>query len=280
MAVTLALSAAGALAATQPVAAAAPALAITAVSAAATHVDTTAGPVVVPLSWTVTGIDPAAYEISGSYTFRQYVGTTPVGPAVVVPYDVTQSSPAPTLVVHESITLPRYGATPEASWRFVRLTARDAMGHERAIGAAAIGVQIGVTQLADTAGPVLEGISLAPWQSADIVDTGAGATAEFFVTLTDAQAGVWKGRLVLGGPGGERAVGSFAVASDGRHLTCGSDSLIDDVYQHVPCSVPVALPAGATPGTWSVVRVGLTDNATNTIGNARPVAPVVHLTRG
>jgi hypothetical protein len=279
LAVGLIVGTAGALAGAQP-AAAATSLKISAVSAAAEHVDTTAGPVVVPLSWTVTGIDPTAYEISGSYTFRQYVGTTAVGPAVVVPYDVSRSFPDASYVVHASIELPRFGSAAEASWRFVKLTARDTMGHEAALGAAAIGVRIGVTQLVDAAAPVLDGVDLPPWQSADIVDTGSGATVEFFLTVTDLQAGIWKGRVVLGGPGGARATGTFAVASDGRHLTCGSGSLIDDVYDHVPCSVTVDVPAGAPPGTWSVVRVGLTDNANNTRRYARPAGPVVHLTRG
>lgn len=54
---------------------------------------------------------------------------------------------------------------------------------------------------------------------------------------------------MLAGPGGRQAVGRFAVASDGRHLTCGSGGLIDDIHDHVEGDVPVDLPAGAPAGT-------------------------------
>ena len=70
------------------------------------------------------------------------------------------------------------------------------------------------------------------------------------------------------------------MASDGRHLTCGTAGLVDDFFDHVDCYVPVDIPAGTPAGTWTVARVVLTDQAGNTARVTRPAAPVVTVTHG
>jgi hypothetical protein len=235
----------------------------------------------VVLTLRVTGADLASREVLGSVELHQFAGTTRIGPAVFIPYDTSPAGGSAT--IHVPFLVPRYGATPEAVWRVTKVTAHDGAGPSRILrgdALAAYGAEFRVTQLVDADAPVLDGIALGAGQSPTVVDPGTGVTVRYLVTVSDPRAGVWKGRLVLAGPDGRQAVGRFAVASDGRHLTCGSGSLIDDIHDHVECDVPVDLPAGAPAGTWTVARVALIDQAENDRVVARPAAPAVSVTRG
>ena len=252
-------------------AAAAPTLSVSPVTFSTDHIDVTGGPGTVVLSFTVTDADPDGREISGSAEIRQFAGDTAVGATWTIPYDAAISGS--TAAIRMFIGVPQYGATPEAVWRVTKLTVRDTVGNFRTLRGEAL-PEVGVTQRVDSADPQLDGIALGPGQSDVVTDPGDGAIVDYRVTVTDLQAGFWKGRIVLTGSGGQQAKASFAVASDGRHLTCGTASLIDDIYAEVECYVPVVIPAGV----WSVQRVALTDQANHTTIVNRPAAPVVTVT--
>lgn len=281
----LTVAAVGVLITAQP-AAAAPAIGLSEISFSTEHVDVTQSPNEVVLSFTVTDADPTAVEISGSVEIQQFVGITTIGPPTTIPYDAqlmeTTPGAARRATVRMYFNVPRYGATAEAIWRVTKLTAHDGSGNSRTLkgrALAAFGAEFGVTQLVDADGPVLDRIALGPDQSAYVVDPGTGVTLDYRVTVTDLQAGFWKGRLVLAGPNDLRVISPFVVAFDGRHLTCGSDSLISDIYDHVECDVPVVIPAGTPAGTWTVARVALTDQAGNSVVIAQPAGPTVYVTR-
>ncbi|MFG1608138.1 hypothetical protein [Actinoplanes sp. NPDC049265] len=243
------------------------AIEITGVSFSVAHVDVTSGDADVVLTWTVTDVDPAALEVSGSVELRQFAGATAVGATTFIPYDAVLVGVAPgeapraTSRVH--LPVPRYGSTSEAVWRVTKLTAHDGNGNFRALRGDGV-AEFGVTQLVETDGPVLDQIALAPGQNAKVVDTGGGVTLDYRITASDLQAGLWKGRLTLAGPDGRRVSSLFSVASDGRHLTCGFGSLINNIYDRVECAAQVDIPAGTPAGTWTPARLALTDQAGNT----------------
>jgi hypothetical protein len=236
----------------------------------------------VVLTWTVTDGDPAALEVSGSVELRQFAGGTAVGATTFIPYDAVLLGTAPgetpraTSRVH--LPVPRYGAVPEAVWRVTKLTAHDGNGNFRALRGAGV-AEFGVTQLVEADGPVLDRIALAPGQDAHVVDAGGGVTLGYRVTATDLQAGLWKGRLTLAGPDGQRIGADFAMASDGRHLTCGFGSLANNIYDRVECAAQVDIPAGTPPGTWEPVRLALTDQAGNTRVVNHPSGPAITVSR-
>jgi hypothetical protein len=259
------------------------AIEITEVSFSVGHVDVTEGDADVVLSWTVSDADPAALEVSGSVELRQFVGVTAVGATTFIPYDavLVGSSPgeAPRATSRVHLPVPRYGATPEAVWRVVKLTAHDGNGNFRALRGAGV-AEFGVTQLVEVDGPVLDQIALAPGQAGHVVDAGGGMTLDYRVTATDLQAGLWKGRLTLDGPDARRLTSPFSVASDGRHLTCGFGSLINNIYDRVECAVQVDVPAGTPPGVWKPARLVLTDQAGNSRVITRPSGPAIVVSRG
>jgi len=276
LAATLTTAAAAVLVAAPP-AAADPALAVSGISFSTGHVDVREAPAQVELRFTVTGADPAASEIHGSIWYAQYAGDRQIGPTEFAPYDnVDPRTGAARLSVH----VPQYGATRHAEWRLLKLTATDATSGAATVeGPALAGVEVGVTQRVDSARPTHHVTTLWFGQSSRVVDPGTGVTLEYAVTVSDLQAGFWTGRLTLTGPDGRRARSAFTVASDGRHLTCGAASLVDDFFDHVLCHVPVDIAAGAPAGAWSVARVTLTDRAGNTTVVRRPAAPVVTVVR-
>ncbi|WP_199509939.1 hypothetical protein [Nucisporomicrobium flavum] len=265
------MTAAAVVAAIPAPAGAAAALTVSDISFSTEHVDVRQAPALVELRFTVTGADPAASEISGAVWYAQFAGGRQIGPDTFVPYDAGVSGGGP-VTIGVPLSVPQYGATGTAVWRPVKLTARDGYAGDLALeGAALEGAEVGVTQLVDSVRPVFHEVGLWPGQSPEVVDPGSGATVTYRVTVSDLQAGFWKGRLILAGPRGHRVESGFAVAFDGRHLTCGTDSLIEDVFDHVDCSVPVVVPAG----TWRVARVVLTDQAQNRTTVRRPAAPLV-----
>jgi hypothetical protein len=273
--VTLLAAAAAAFATAAP-AIAAPRLDISGLSVRSDHIDVTQGPGDNVLTFTAAGAHPDAREISGSVEMRQFAGASAVGPVTTVPYDAALiEAGSGSTTVRVFFGVPRYGATADAVWRITRLTARDDHGTERVLRGDGLPA-FGVTQLVDAGEPVLDQVALGPDQSPYVVDAGAGAQVDYRVVATDLQAGIWKGRLTVAGPDGVRVSAGFAVSSDGRHLTCGTSSLIDDIFDHVECSVPVVV----TAGTWTVARVALTDQAGNTRVVNRPEGPTVYVTRG
>ncbi|MFC3383783.1 hypothetical protein [Couchioplanes azureus] len=260
-------------------AAGASALRFTEISFNTARVDVTAGPADVVLTVDMTDTHPTAVEIMGTAEFRQFAGATPVGQPWKIPFDAVLTGTAPARSATASIyfRVPQYGATAQAAWRVTKITAHDGYGNE---SAAKNPARLAVDQLVDGAGPVLDGIALAPGQPAEVVDPGTGVTVDYRVTVSDLQAGFWTGRLVLTGPDGLRIGTPFAIAFDGRHLTCGTASLIDDIHDRVECAVPVVIPAGTPAGRWTVTRVTLTDQADNSLAVSHPDGPAVSVTRG
>lgn len=268
------------LAGTPPAAAAPNPIHFTGLSIDTGHLDVTGGPAEPTLTLTLTDSDTTVSEVMGWVELRQFAAGAQVGAPLRLRY--FEALPASgTLTVAFRVPVPRYGTTPEAVWRVTSATAVDGH-HERTLRGAALaayGAEFGVTQLVETDAPALDGVALGPGQSGIVTDSGAGATVDYRVTVTDLPSGFWKGRLVVGGPRGARVSAPFEVAFDGRHLTCGSGSLIDDVYDHVECSIGVPLPAGGA-GEWFVARVALTDRIGNTVALSRPAGPRVWMDHG
>jgi hypothetical protein len=267
----------------QPAASAPPVIQFTHLSIDTAHVDVTAGPADATVSLTLTDTNPAAVEVMGWVELRQFAGGTEVGAPLRLRFfdPLIETSPGVrTATISLGFAVPRYGTTPEAVWRVTRVNVLDGQVERTLHGdaLAKFGADFRVTQLTETDAPQLDGIALGPGQSPNVIDPGTGVTVNYRVTATDLPSGLWKGRLILTGPNGARLTTPFAVAWDGRHLTCGSD-LIADIYDHVECSVDVAIPAGTPAGTWTVARVTLTDRLGTSANVARPTGPTVHITR-
>ncbi|MCA2215833.1 hypothetical protein [Jidongwangia harbinensis] len=271
------------LAGAHPAAAASPVIQFTHLSIDTEHVDVTGGPADATVSLTLTDTNPAAVEVMGWVELRQFAGGTEVGAPLRLRIFDPLLDTAPgvrTATIALSFPVPRYGTAPEAVWRVTRVDVLDGQIERtlRGDALAAFGAEFGVTQLVETDAPRLDDVTLGENQSPYVVDPGTGVRVDYRVTATDLPSGLWKGRLVLAGPGGARLTTPFAAVWDGRHLTCGSN-LIDGIYDHVECRVDVAIPAGTPAGTWTVARVTLTDRLGTSATITRPDGPTVYVTR-
>jgi hypothetical protein len=283
-ATAIAVATAAVLAGAQPAVAASHPIQFTHLAIDTEHVDAAAGPADATVTLTVTDTNPAAVDVMGWVELRQFAGGATVGAPLQLRFFDPLIETAPgvrTATMELDFAVPRYGTTPEAVWRVTRVYVLDGQVERtlRGDALAAFGAEFGVTQLVETDAPRLDGIALGPDQSPYVVDPGTGVTVDYRVTVTDLPSGFWKGRLVLDGPGDARLTTPFAVAWDGRHLTCGTGSLIPDVHDHVECAVDVAIPAGTPAGTWTVARVALTDRIGTTVTLTRPAGPAVYVTR-
>jgi hypothetical protein len=107
--------------------------------------------------------------------------------------------------------------------------------------------------------------------------SGSGADLNYQLFITDAEAGFWKGRLRLSGPGGAQAVADIVLEDRGALQVCGETPVFDTHV--VLCDVTVSLPVNSPTGAWSVSAVELTDNVGNSTSLTDVPAMPVQVTR-
>ena len=233
-------------------------------------VDARSGTATAKLRWTVLDNDPAATQVRGSVHLQQFtVAGVAVGPETVVRYALTSDGVATVLAESGDaqssryaydFAVPQYGPTTQATWRLVRITASDDRGNTRTEDLRRGSGVLGVTELVDSTAPEML-INLHTDQPDAEFDDGSGAGLTYRLFISDQEAGFWKGRLRLSGPGGAQATEDIVIREGAAFLLCG-DMPVFDIHNFV-CNVTVTLPANSPSGTWSVAAVELTDNAGN-----------------
>ncbi|MFJ9350982.1 hypothetical protein [Streptomyces sp. NPDC101237] len=266
-------------------------LKLTALSVESSTVDASSGDGTVTIDWTVQDGDTAATDVLGSLTVQQ-VGTDgrlvgapqaltfsfqPEWPYQANPVDGTMAS------AHYSYAfpVPQYAAQPSAQWAVVKAAARDDQGGTLAVGRqglARYGAAFTATHLVDSTGPAYDQLGQVLDQPEYLYNADASVTARYRLNITDDQSGFFRGRLVLAGPQGATASGTFRLVpnTDGS-LQCGDYPGYDS--HDVWCTVDVTIPAGAPAGSWSISRLSLTD-ASGTVSVSRRLSQdPVHVTQ-
>ncbi|HVQ94594.1 MAG TPA: hypothetical protein VMU51_26395 [Mycobacteriales bacterium] len=266
------------------------ALDVTAVAFAANQVDVRSAAGTVDLTWTVTDRDAAATAVHGIVSLRQVSRSGPVGAVRLVHYALTPDGVADAVAVSGTarrsaysyaFAVPRYGPTVLTSWRVVQITAADDRGHSRTLSDGELDrfrARVVATGLVDSTPPTVAFLFRDGRQDEFLFDAGRGATARYFVEVRDSEAGVWKGRLTLTGPGGARITAPFEPVDTGETFPhCGEDPVFG--ANDLACDVTLTLPAGSPAGSWSISAVEITDNAANTAVVTDVTAEPVRLTR-
>jgi len=228
--------------------------------------------------------------VRGIVRVQQFHRSRAVGPASLVSYSLVPDGVSDARLesgdarrstyVHEFV-VPQYGPAARTTWRVTEVTIADDRGHQARVAGRALArhdAHTVATGLADTTGPTGHAGPAAE-QDEFVYDPGSGARLRYSVSADDEQAGIWKGLLVLAGPGGAEAALPFEVADTGGfYLRCGDNEIV--VFpQHVICDLAVTLPPGAAAGTWTVSALELTDNAGNSVRLTDTPARPVRVTR-
>ncbi|WP_238010453.1 hypothetical protein KZZ52_25160 [Dactylosporangium sp. AC04546] len=245
---------------------------------AADTVDATGDATGIGLTWTIVDQDSAATTIGGSVELRLFAGDRAVGPARTYTWDLQPNGVADVFAddwwqataQRSSYTLnfvvPQYGPAEHVTWRVTGLTARDDHGNSRSFDRAALArfdSSVAVTELVDTANPTLEALARGWNQLPEIYDNGGPITLGYSLGITE-QAGFWKGRLKLAGPGGAHATASFELVKLNSYIwMCGDAQNYDN--QLVNCDISVTLPTRSPAGVWRVASVELTDTVGHTL---------------
>ncbi|MBV1852249.1 hypothetical protein [Catellatospora tritici] len=254
-------------------------LGLGALAFSADTVDTTAGSPsgsAVDLKWTVTDKDAVATEVHGTVELRLFNGDTAVGPTRSYRWqlqpggsgDVYADDWSQPTAQQSSYTLnfvvPQYGPAEHVTWRVTKLTVADDHGNTRSFGTdklAAFDSTVAVTELVDTEAPVLQMFGRSWEQRPELYADGRELTFKYTVSIQD-QAGFWKGRVKLRGPGGVRVVWPFQLVKvDSSTSLCGDFPNYDN--HAVWCELSFTLPQGSPAGVWHVAGVELTDVAGN-----------------
>jgi hypothetical protein len=261
-------------------AAAAGRLAVTALTFSPTTVDASTGTATATLTFTVTDSNASATDIAGEVDIRQ-AGPHPgsyLGMAAVDTFDLTGavsgqiigggSGTAQKATFSYTFVVPQYTYATSARWVVSDVTLKDDQGASADIsGVTLTGFHavVSATELADTAAPTYDQLALyPPDQQPYLYDNGTSASVSYTLEVVDPGSGFWKGAIVLSGPDGQHAVGTFDAAysvTDGLDL-CGQDPGWGT--QDILCTATVTIPANAAAGAWSVSAIALTDNAGNT----------------
>lgn len=236
-------------------------------------IDATTGAAVESMTWSVTDKNRGVGTISGAIMIRQqgprkgtYVGSS---------YNVTFSSSSDGIAdvianpgstaASSSYTyhwpVPQYTNTASATWVVTEVTLKDDKGSTSTTGTPAHGSFI-ATDLVDSTAPAYLFVRLSSLQP-DVLYVGGGATPEdvqFFAT--DDESGLASGATVFTGPDGTRITTPFSVSVQNGVTTCGAD-YNGDIHTTL-CDVNAIFPATATPGTWTLSELDLTDHAGNT----------------
>jgi hypothetical protein len=280
----------GPAAAAAPVPLALPALSVPAIAFAANHVDATSGAATVDLTWTVADRSAAAIDVHGVVRVQQFSGSRPVGAAQLVHYGLTSDEITDTWAVsgdaqrsNYSYAFPvsRYGPTAETTWQVVEITAADDRGHTLTLAGHQLDryhLRLTATGLVDSTAPTVSFVVRAAEQEGFVFDAGAGATVRYAIDILDPEAGFWKGRLFLTGPGGAQVSASMEVIDTGDFFRrCGVSVVFTP--GDVSCDIGLTLPAGSPTGAWSVSAALLIDNAGNAVRVTGLDSQPVQLTR-
>jgi hypothetical protein len=197
---------------------------------------------------------PAPFDLTGSLT-GQAQGS-PSGTAQDASYSYTFS-------------VPQYASASTAHWVVANVTLQDDQGDTLTLGGTHLAhfraASLTATELTDTTPPTYDSLQFASFSQRPFVyDNGVSGSITYTLEVLDPQSGLWQGSLVLQGPGGQKARGTFDQQYDqfNQIFTCGGNSGfgLTDTF----CNVTVTIPAGAAAGTWTVSTIQLTDNAGNT----------------
>lgn len=263
-----------------------PALNVSKISFEPKTVDATSGTATAKLRWTVLDSDLAATQVQGTVHLQQFTAAdVAVGPEQVVRYALTWDGIA--TVIAESgdaqnsryaydFAVPQYGPTTSATWRVTEITASDDRGNTLTQVPSRSGATLSVTELVDSTAPEVT-INRHFDQPDAEFDDGSGAELKYTLFITDPEAGFWKGRLRLSGPGGAQAAADIVIQESPAFLLCGDTPVFD--LRNVLCTITVVLPANSPSGTWSVAAVELTDNAGNSTTTTDLPALPIYVTR-
>ncbi|MGC4747192.1 hypothetical protein ACLQ28_16270 [Micromonospora sp. DT201] len=271
------------------VAAPKPKIAFSGIAFATDQVDTTTGGTTVNLNWTVTDTSTTARDLTGSIYVQRYSGTTALGPVEQIRFgldggwpivgpstgDIASSSYAYEFFVTE------YGPAAPVTYRVTKITATDDQGTTRTLTGDKISpaAVLAATQTPDTTPPTIESVWLDSPTRGQVYDDGSGVILRYSLLIFDEPgAGLWKGRLVLDGPGTAEVVAPITVGYNNRGaFLCGDNETSDPSFAQ--CTVPVTLPKGSPTGDWKLKAVSLTDRAGNTKRYTGLETPTVQVTR-
>ncbi|GAA1076318.1 hypothetical protein GCM10009663_17290 [Kitasatospora arboriphila] len=273
-------------------AAPAPRLALTSVAFAQSTVDATSGEATAMLEWTLTDGNVAATDVTGDVVVQQ-VGADGrgIGPEHHVTFrhqpdswfKANAVSGTPQSAVYRyDFPVPRYAATPTATWAVVKVTAKDDQGTALTVGRSRLNgphTSVTATELVDGTGPGYESFYLKSQSRFRYLD-GNPVAYQYSFTALDEESGFHRARLTVGGPGGATVTGDVETNTLSWGLIeCGPDGF-ETSPGAVYCNLPVTFPADTPEGTWTPSRLRLADNAGNTaVAKDLPAAAAVHLTR-
>jgi len=273
--------------------AAAPRLALTALSFENSVVDTTQpGFSANKLTWTVTNTDPDAFSVGGTVTMRMRSTVTGalLGHDRVARWEYGQTccdavfeSGTPQESTY-SYYLPvrRYADAGTAVWEVTNVTVyagEQTASISRARLRAFPGYSFTAYTQVDSSGPTIDSISL--WEHEPYVFlNGEPAPIPYSFTVQDGESGFWRGTIKLAGPGGQKASTAFTWERDeySTGTRCGSVGSGDMDGFYMSCAISVDLPADAAPGNWRIASLVLENNAGGRTTYKNPTAPSVTAT--
>lgn len=251
-----------------------------------TNVVATSGTATDTLTWNVTDTAPGN-GISGQIDLRMrsasgsYVGGTRVvawGPAYAYwNYTIATSGTSGNQSYRYAFPVPAYAATAKATWVVTEVSLRDGPGHARTYTGSQLAGFTGhftATEKVDTTPPDVSADTYLQVWPGDMdgyrpyVDSeGAKDDVIYGFSGYDLESGVWKGDIVLTGPGGATLTTPFTLVQTGMGLwDCGDSGT---GFGGADCRIRVALPPGTASGVWRATSVTMVDNAGNsaTVGN-------------
>lgn len=265
-------------------------LAVENVAFAQPQVDATPGEVTNTLSWTVTDSDPDATDVTGAVVIRRALPDGRLtGPSYEETFSYQPDSYYQTSAVDGSaqsstygwdFPVPQYSGTASATWRVVKVTAKDDRGADVTVGSAQLlqqALPFTASELVDATSPTYT-LTRADYLPTVYNDAASDVQLTYSIDVEDAESGFQTGKVTLSGPGGATASGAFTLVTDVNGETCGPDSPNWGTNE-VICSVTVTVPAGSPAGTWSVSKVRIKDNAGNVTTDARLSLLPVRLTQ-
>ncbi|HEY2640407.1 MAG TPA: hypothetical protein VGI66_11070 [Streptosporangiaceae bacterium] len=253
-------------------------LTLTNLAFAQQSVDASGGGSVVDLNWEVKDSSAAATSVSGDVKIRMagpqsgtFVGLTydvPFSLAGFTP-GLTSSGTAQDSSYSFAFTVPQYSFASTARWDVTQVIVQDDQGQRLNLSGNDLNRYSGsltATELVDSTAPTYDslGFPVAIGPSRPYVyNGGSGGSSSYGFNADDAQSGFWKGVLTLAGPGGQTLSASFSdvFSIDNQYGTCGAGIVFDDTSAQ--CQPAVTIPASAAPGTWTVSKLQLWDNAGN-----------------
>ncbi|MFF4118909.1 hypothetical protein ACFY0P_36445 [Streptomyces sp. NPDC001714] len=269
-------------------------MAVSALSFSTRSVDATSGSATIELDWTMTSSNPAASGFGGDVHIRRMNPKTGayIGTELAVNFD-SQGSPSDGVTVKDgatpasatyawTIAVPQYGATTKTTWAVSEIKGGDGAGDSldwTAPRLSAFPRSFTARTTADQGYPSLDQVALAQGTQATVYEApGQGATLRYQLDSQESRSGVYGGTVVVTGPGGRTARGSFAIGWDWSegYQGCG---YIDWMQRQVlDCAVSLSLPAGLPEGDWKVAEVDLTSNAGVTHAYTGLSEAAVHVT--